>query len=126
MIVIDSSALLAILLDEPEADRCAAILASTDQVLLSAGTLCEALIVAERRGVRAELEQLVAELAMEVVSVSVIDARGVADAYACWGKGIHPAGLNFGDCFAYSLCKRLGARLLFVGNDFTQTDIDQV
>lgn len=68
---------------------------------ISATTLAEALIVAEGRGLRAEMADPVEGLNLEIVSVSAVMARRVADAYAQWGKGVNPAGLNFGDCFAY-------------------------
>ena len=58
--------------------------------------------------------------------VTAVDARLVADAYECWGKGEHPASLNFGDCFAYALAKARDCPLLFVGNDFAQTDVTGV
>ena len=59
---------------------------------------------------------------MAIIPVDADMARRVGDAYAAWGKGIHPAGLNFGDCFAYALAQSLGAPLLYVGADFTVTD----
>lgn len=124
MIVVDTSALMAILLDEAEADRCADILEAEDRILMSSGTLAEALIVASRRGRRSEMDRLVAELGFEIVGVSAASARHVVQAYELWGKGIHPAGLNFGDCFAYALAKERGCRLLYVGEDFSRTDLD--
>ena len=124
MIVVDTSALMAILLDEAEADRCADILEAEDRILMSSGTLAEALIVASRRGRRSEMDRLVAELGFEIVGVSAASARHVVQAYELWGKGIHPAGLTFGDCFAYALAKERGCRLLYVGEDFSRTDLD--
>ncbi len=62
-------------------------------------------------------------LGVEIEPVDEAIAVQVADAYARWGKGAHPAGLNFGDCFAYACARRLGASLLFVGNDFARTDV---
>ena len=115
---------MAILLDEAEADRCADILEAEDRILMSSGTLAEALIVASRRGRRSEMDRLVAELGFEIVGVSAASARHVVQAYEIWGKGIHPAGLNFGDCFAYALAKQRGCRLLYVGEDFSRTDLD--
>ena len=122
MIAVDTSALMAILLDEPNAAECAAILAN-DGAAVSATTLAEALIVAERRGLRAEMADLVERLNLEVVSVSAVTARRVAYTYAQWGKGVNPAGLNFGDCFAYDLAKTSDCPLLYVGRDFARTDI---
>lgn len=122
MIVIDTSALMAIVLNETAAEHCAAALAAEDRLLISAGTVAEALIVAGRRGVGDVMEQLLDGLGLEVVSVTPTVARLVAQAYAQWGKGVHPAGLNFGDCFAYALAKAQGCRLLYVGDDFSRTD----
>jgi ribonuclease VapC len=123
VIVVDTSALMAILLDEPAAGACIACLKTTDNLVISAGTLAEALIVAVGRGVRPEMERLIEALAIEVVAVTPAHARHCADAYQRWGKGSHPAGLNFGDCFAYALARQKDWPLLFVGNDFRQTDL---
>jgi len=125
VIVVDTSALMAIILDEPDAAFCIDCLEVESSALISAGTLAEALIVAGRRGVRAEMECLVEGLALEIFPVTAAIARRVADAYQEWGKGIHPAGLNYGDCFAYALARAKGCPLLFVGNDFSQTDIQR-
>ena len=122
MIAVDTSALMAVLLDEPSAADCAEILA-TEHVLVSAATVAEALVVAERRGLRSEMSNLIDGLGLEVVNVSTATARHVADAYARWGKGVHPAALNFGDCFAYDLAKTNDCPLLYVGLDFGRTDI---
>jgi ribonuclease VapC len=124
MIAVDTSALMAILLNEPEADACAAALDAEDQLLISAVTVAEALIVAGRRNVGEELVQLIDGLGFEIVSVTPASSRRVARAYENWGKGVHPAALNFGDCFAYELAKDHGCRLLYVGEDFAQTDIE--
>jgi ribonuclease VapC len=124
MIAIDTSALMAIVLNEPEADACAALLEAEDRLLISAGTVAEALIVAGRRNVGEEVDQLIDGLGLEIVSVTPASARRIANAYEKWGKGIHPATLNFGDCFAYEVAKEHGCRLLYVGEDFAQTDIE--
>lgn len=124
MIAVDTSALMAILLGEPEADACIAVLEAEENVLISAGTLAEALIVSARRNVGEELQGLVESLGFEVVSLTAAGARRLAEAYARWGKGVHPAGLNLGDCFAYEVAKEHGCRLLFVGEDFSRTDIE--
>lgn len=122
-IVIDTSAVMAILLDEPDTGRCLDALATDAVLLVSAGTLAEMQIVAGRRNGRPALDRLLARLQPEIVPVSAADARLVADAYDRWGKGVHPAALNFGDCFAYALAKARGAALLFVGDDFARTDV---
>lgn len=123
MIVVDTSALMALLLSEPSADRIAEILASEDQIVLSAGTLAEALIVAARRGVSEEMTQLLDGLSIEVETLNAAHAHAVAEAYAAWGRGVSPAGLSFGDCFAYVAAKAHDAPLLFVGDDFLKTDV---
>src|SRR4051812_48858710 len=118
MIAVDSSALMALVLNEPEADRCAAILNSSERLVISAATVTESLIVARQRGKGSEMIALLQDLGMEVAPLLDADARLAADAHAQWGKGVHPAGLNFGDCFSYSIAKSRGCPLLFVGNDF--------
>lgn len=124
MIAVDTSALMAILLDEPGADACAAVLEAEDDLLISAGTIAEALIVAARRNVGEEMERLIDGLGLEVVSVTPAVARRIAHAYGRWGKGVHPAALNFGDCFAYEVAKEHVCRLLYVGGDFARTDVE--
>ena len=126
MIAVDTSALMAILLGEPEAAACTDALAANDRLLISAATVAEALIVAERRGLGREMAELVDGLELEIVSVSPAVARRVADCYAQWGKGVHPASLNFGDCFAYEIAKTHDCALLQVGLDFARTDVARV
>ena len=126
MIAVDTSALMAIMLSEPEADACAGALNAEDRLLISAGTVAEALIVAGRRNVGDEVGQLIYGLGFEIVSVTPASARRIAEAYATWGKGVHPAALNFGDCFAYEVAKEHGCRLLYVGEDFARTDVEGV
>lgn len=124
MIVVDTSALMAILLGEHERDRCIATLAAEGEVAISAGTLAEAMIVAGRRNVAPEMAALVDGLGLDIVPVSASAAARVAEAYARWGKGVHAAALNFGDCFAYALARETGSPLLFVGDDFALTDVE--
>lgn len=126
MIAIDTSAIMAILLNEPEADACIAAIEVEEDIVISSATLAETLIVAGRRTIEAEAVSLIDGLGLEVVSVTPASAKRVAEAYANWGKGVHPAGLNFGDCFAYEVAKEHACPLLFVGNDFAQTDIEGV
>ena len=123
MIAVDTSALMAILLNEPEADACAAILEAEDRLLISAGTVAEALIVAAHRSLGEEMSRLIDELGFEIVSVTPAAARRIALAYERWGRGVHRAALNFGDCFAYETAKGHGCPLLYVGDDFRHTDI---
>lgn len=126
MIAVDTSALMAIVLDEPEADACIAALEGEDQLLISAGTVAEALIVSARRNVGEEVARLIDGLGFEIVSVTPASAQRIAQAYAQWGKGVNQAALNFGDCFAYEVAKERACRLLYVGDDFAKTDIDGV
>lgn len=122
-VVLDTSALMAVLLGEPEGEACAAVLGSDARLLISGGTLAEALVVAGNRGIGAEMAALVGEGGVEVVPVTAATAARVAEAYARWGKGRHPAGLNLGDCFAYALAREMGCPLLYVGQDFARTDL---
>jgi ribonuclease VapC len=124
MIAVDTSALMAILLAEPEADACAAILEAEPRVLMSAGTMAEALIVAGRRNIAKEMAALIEDLAFEIVSITPAGARRIAAAYEQWGKGMHPAGLNFGDCFSYETAKEHACSLLYTGGDFAKTDLE--
>lgn len=121
MIVVDTSALMAVLLGEPGSDRIRSVLES-EVVAISAGTLAEALIVAQGRNLGAEMSDLVEALGLEVAPLTASAARKVAEAYGRWGKGFDRAGLNFGDCFAYAAAQELGRPLLYVGADFDKTD----
>jgi len=125
MIMVDTSALMAILLNEPQADACSEILNQSDPIFISAGTLAEALIVAAGRNLSKELSRLIDGLQMQIIPVSTANAHRVADAYRKWGKGNHKAKLNFGDCFAYEASQTLGYPLLYVGDDFSQTDCER-
>lgn len=122
MIALDTSALIEVVLGGERAEHCANLLADGDFVI-SAGTLAEALIVAGQRDLLVELQRLLASLDLTVDDVTAETADRVAAAYRRWGKGVHPAGLNYGDCFAYALAKAKACPLLFVGRDFSRTDI---
>jgi ribonuclease VapC len=124
VIVVDTSALMAIVLQERLADGCKAALEADSELLISAGTFAEALIVAARRNVRDEVARLIDELGFEVVPVTAASARRAADAYERWGRGVNAAALNFGDCFAYELAKQRACPLLYVGEDFPKTDVE--
>lgn len=126
MIAVDTSALMAIALGDPDAEACIEALATESEVLISAGTVAEALIVAARRNVADEVSRLIDGLGFEIVTVTPASARRVADAYERWGKGAHPAGLNFGDCFSYEVAREHSCPLLFVGQDFSKTDLRSV
>ena len=126
MIAVDTSALMAIVLNEADANACIAALEREDEILISATTIAEALIVAARRNVGEEMANLIDELGFNAVAVTPASARRVASAYARWGKGVHAASLNFGDCFAYELAKEHDCPLLYVGDDFAKTDVKRI
>ena len=117
---------MAIVLNDTEAGACIAALEAEDDLLISAGTVAEALIVAARRNVGEEVASLIDGLGFEVVTVTPASARRIARAYERWGRGVSPADLNFGDCFAYEVAKEHACRLLYVGDDFSKTDIESV
>jgi len=124
--VIDTSAIAAILLGEPERADFIAKIAAANVRLISAATLLECQIVMmTRKGElgRAELQLFVHEAELEVVAFDQNQVDFAAFAWRRYGKGRHPAGLNYGDCFAYALAKATGEPLLFKGTDFSQTDI---
>jgi ribonuclease VapC len=124
MMAVDTSALMAIVLREAEADRCKAALEEEPELLISAGTVAEALIVAARRNLVEEMTRLIDGLGFEILSVTPASARRIAAAYARWGRGAHPAGLNFGDCFSYEVAKEQSCPLLYIGEDFAKTDLE--
>lgn len=124
MIAVDTSALMAIVLDETEAAACMRALETEAEVIISAGTVAEVLVVAARRNVGEEVARLIDGLGFEIVSVTPASARRIAAAYARWGRGAHPASLNFGDCFAYEVAKEHSCPLLYVGDDFSKTDLE--
>jgi ribonuclease VapC len=126
VIVIDTSALMAIVLEEPQAKACLTALEAEDEFLMSAGTLAEALIVSARRNVGATMAGLIHRLDPDIIAVTPAAARRVGQAYERWGRGMHPAALNFGDCFAYEAAKEHACRLLYIGDDFAKTDIESV
>jgi ribonuclease VapC len=124
--VIDTSALLAILCDEPEMGSfCDAMEADPVRLVSAANVLETAIVVETRFGVPGahELDLLLRVAACEVVAVDVRQCDAARDAYRRFGKGRHPASLNFGDCFAYALASTSGEPLLFKGDDFAKTDL---
>lgn len=123
MIVVDSSALLAVLQGEAEGQACSDALSADDEPLMAAPTLAEVLIVAAGRQLHGEMARLIGELAMTVVPLTEARAYDAVREHMRWGKGFHPAKLNLCDCFAYALAKEQGCPLLFVGNDFARTDV---
>jgi ribonuclease VapC len=123
MIAVDTSALMAVVLKEPQALGCIGVLEAEQDIVISAGTMAEAMIVASVRNVGSEMEALISQLGFEIVPVTGATAVRIGQIYAKWGKGIHPAALNFGDCFAYDVAKQNGCGLLYVGDDFSRTDL---
>ena len=127
--IVDSSALLSILQQEPDAARFARVLAQNPGSQMSAANWLEASMLLyvrqDEQGVH-DLDVLVAHYGIEVVDVTTAQAKAARRAFMRFGKGVHPARLNFGDCFAYALAKDTGEPLLFKGGDFTQTDIPAV
>jgi ribonuclease VapC len=123
VIVLDTSAIMAILLQESAGHACIDALASDPRILISAGTLAETYIVAQGRNKLAQLETLRSALSLDVIPLDAERAKRAADAHARWGRGNHVATLNFGDCFAYELATSCDCPLLFVGDDFRQTDV---
>lgn len=125
--ILDSSVLVAILQEEPEAPSLLETLAGHRGLLrLSAANYLEAAIVIDRNGnaeLSARLDALIAKLGIEIAPVSTEHASTGRAAYRAYGKGNHPARLNFGDCFAYALAKATGEPLLFKGDDFVHTDV---
>lgn len=127
--VLDSSAVLAILLNEPEAPRFEAAIEKNPTRFMSAASVLEVSIVLETRkgeAGRDELDLLLYKTKIEIVPVMEGQINVGRLAFRRYGKGRHPAGLNFGDCFSYALAKVLGEPLLFKGDDFNRTDLECV
>lgn len=124
--VIDSSALIAILSREPEQWAFEQAIRLGPTRLLGAAGFVETSIVVLSRRREAGLDilnALLVDMRVEIVPLSADHARLAIDAFRRFGRGRHPAGLNFGDCFSYALAKATGEPLLFKGDDFSQTDI---
>lgn len=124
--VIDTSALVAILFDEPERPAFAAAIAADPRRLVSATTVLEASIVVEARTGEAggrELDLLLHRIRAQVEPVTEAQIERGRSAWRRFGRGRHPARLNYGDCFAYALARDAAEPLLFKGDDFTRTDI---
>jgi ribonuclease VapC len=126
--VIDTSALLAILQNEPERRKFNEAIESAESRSISTASFVEASIVLESRygadGIRS-IDLLVAKAKVALASVDVDQAHLARRAFERYGKGRHAAALNFGDCFSYALARALGEPLLFKGSDFSQTDVDR-
>jgi ribonuclease VapC len=127
--VIDTSALIAILFGEPEAEAFARALADDPKKLISTFSALETGVVVEAKKGEAggrELDLLLHRAGIEIVAMNVDQVELARSAWRNYGKGNHPAGLNIGDCCAYALAKYSGQPLLFKGDDFKQTDIRSV
>ena len=126
--IVDTSALLAVVLGEPDAEGFLSRMVRAESLAVSAASLAEALIVVEAKQGReaaSDLSALLAELEAEVVGLDEAQAEVAASAWRRFGKGRHPAALNFGDVFSYSLATVRGEPLLFKGRDFAATDVSQ-
>jgi ribonuclease VapC len=126
MIVVDTSAVLAVAFAERDADGFLAAIDSAAGCLISAVSFVEASIVIDRRrgeAMTADIELMIGVLGLEIEPVTANQARLASEAYGTYGKGNHPAALNFGDCFAYALAKTTVLPLLFKGDDFAKTDV---
>ena len=125
--IIDSSALVAVLLEEEDSERMIAAMVEARALRMSAANWLETAIKidgADDAVLAEEFEALLAELSIQIVPVTVELAAGARQAYRRFGKRRHAAKLNFGDCFAYALAASRHEPLLFKGNDFSQTDIE--
>ncbi len=122
--IVDSSAIIAMLLEEEDAPGFHALLANSQKAAISTGNVLELHIVAKTRMIPSEaMDTVLARYGVEIVPFSYIQLRLAIEAHNKYGKGRHPAGLNFGDCFAYALAKERDMPLLCKGEDFRKTDI---
>lgn len=124
--VIDASAIIAIVRLEPEAETFAGVILSAARPIMSVANWFEAAIVVDQRGTadsRRRFDGIVQRLGIKLEPVTAGQADAARDAYRRFGKGNHRADLNLGDCFAYALATSSEQPLLFKGNDFSQTDI---
>lgn len=127
--VLDTSALVAILSAEPEAETFATAITAANTRLMSAASLLETAIVIESRYGQTggqKLDEIIRIAQIQIEPVTIEQVAVARLAYRTYGKGRHPAGLNYGDCFSYALAKVTGEPLLFKGDDFVQTDIQSV
>jgi ribonuclease VapC len=125
-VIVDTSALIAVLRDEDDADRYIQALAEATGVRISAATWVEAAVVVDANRdpvLSGRFDDLMSQAAITVEPVTADHARLARQAYQNFGNGKHPAGLNFGDCFSYALARATGQQLLFKGRDFPLTDV---
>ncbi len=126
--VVDSSVLIAILLKEAEAEHFTKLLIDTDSVYISAVSIVESSMVIEyKKGEQGavQYDELLKTISPTVIAFDAMQAKLARIAWKAYGKGRHPAKLNFGDCCSYATAKHLNQPLLFKGNDFSQTDIEK-
>jgi ribonuclease VapC len=124
--IVDSSAILSILLQESDALRIASAIAANSDCAVPASCILEVSIVVQARALDQgdrEFDMLLARNPMRVIPFTAGQTRIARDAFRRFGKGRHPAALNFGDCMAYAAAKESGEELLFKGTDFAQTDV---
>ena len=124
--IVDSSAIVAILNREPGAERYEEAIVTASACRMSVANALEASIVVESRGGRLageELDRFVQRFAIDLVPVTAEQLAAARRAWRRFGRGNHPAGLNFGDCFAYALAETTGEPLLFKGGDFAKTGV---
>ena len=125
--VVDTSAVVAILQDEPERRKFNEAIEGVETRSMSTASLLEISIILESRfgadGVR-DLDLFISRAQISLVSVDEEQARVARDGFRKYGKGRHPAGLNYGDCFSYALARSLNEPLLFKGQDFLKTDVE--
>lgn len=124
--IVDSSAVLAILFNEPDAAIYATAIASAATCRISAANYVETAVVVESQSTAGgrQFDTFMRRAGIAIEPVTEEQALLARQAYADFGKGRHPAGLNFGDCFAYALAKAMREPLLFKGNDFSRTDVE--
>ncbi len=124
MIVLDTSAVVAIVREEPERDRFRERIEDAGRVLVSAGTCIELAAVAGRsETLKRDVAAFLGQPLVTIVPVTAAQAAMASNAFEAWGKGHHPAALNLGDMFAYLLARERDLPLLFKGNDFARTDV---
>jgi len=125
--ILDSSAVVAVLFREPDAERLIDRITAAPAVGIGAPTLVETTIVASHRlgrDARGLLARFLDEAVVTVIPFGDAHASAAADAWLRYGRGRHPAALNYGDCLAYAIAKVANQPLLFIGNDFRATDIE--
>jgi ribonuclease VapC len=126
-VILDTSALLAILFEEAEAEDYRRAIADAERCLMSTANFFETSMVLEGlTGVASghELDSFIEGAPIQLIAVTAAHAQAARRAWRQFGKGNHPAALNFGDCFSYALAKETREPLLFKGNDFALTDIE--